>query len=324
MTATSNVSLTSATVIGRATGHDMKPEELGGPEVHGRITGQVDQIAADDASTIHRLRTAFGYFPSNVFESLPSKHTGDPPHRICPDLRTIVPDNPMMAFDMRRIVQRVIDVDSFSEYLATFAQSVVAGLARMDGRPVIILASQSTQLAGSIDTNALIKMKRMFRLADSWGFPVISFLDTPGVLSTVREEHSRLLSHVSELAALRLRADVPKIAIIVRRAYGYALFAMNGGDREGHTFAWPSAQIAFTGPEPGAAVVYRAELAATMDPKRELAIRAQELRRLAEPYAAAAAGYVDDIIDPESTRKVINQALDASLNRRRRSREASL
>jgi acetyl-CoA carboxylase carboxyltransferase component len=226
-------------------------------------------------------------------------------------LRTILPENPNRAFDIRKVLNLVLDEGSFIEFSPDFARNLVTGLGRMDGWAVGIVANQSMAVAGTIDTAAMIKARRMLTIAHLYSIPFLSFLDTPGVLTTLEQEHSRLISEIYALAASRLRPAVPKVAVIVRKGIGFAYPMMTASDPESLTFAWPSARIAFTGPEPAARIVYGREIQAADDPTALLGERAEEMRALSTPRLAAELGHVDAIIDPAETRKIVIRSLDA-------------
>jgi propionyl-CoA carboxylase beta chain len=210
----------------------------------------------------------------------------------------------------------VLDQDSFIEWSPQFARNLVTGLGRLDGWPVVVAANQSMVLAGTIDVPAMNKFRRVLELAHTYKLPIVTFLDTPGVLTTKEQEHNRLISNVYQASMARLRPDVPKVAIIVRKAIGFAYMMMSGGDPEGVTICWPSARIAFTGPDPAARILYSAELASAEDPAARQRELADEMRSLSAPEMAASLAYVDAIIDPADTRTTVINAIN-SLRRRR-------
>ena len=220
--------------------------------MHARVTGQVDGVAEDERAAIAQLREVFSYYPSYPGGVAPRRLGDDPADRLVPELRTILPENPNRAFDIRKLLNLVLDKGSFIDFSPDFARNLVTGLGRMDGWPVGIVANQSMAVAGTIDTAAMIKARRMLAIAHLYSIPFLSFLDTPGVLTTLEQEHNRLISEIYALAASRLRPAVPKVAVIVRKGIGFAYPMMTASDPESLTFAWPSARIAFTGPEPAA------------------------------------------------------------------------
>jgi acetyl-CoA carboxylase carboxyltransferase component len=323
MTKRSNFSLTAPGVIEIATGQRVTEEELGGWEVRSKISGEIDAVTEDDAEAIALLRKAFGYLPANAFEDAPVVDVGDPPDRLVPELETLVPEAPNRAYDVRRVITAIVDRDSFLEYAPTFARNIAGGLARIAGRTVVIFANQPMILAGAIDVPAILKIKRLLTLSEDLGLPAISLLDTPGALPTKEQEHNRLMALLYDMSVVRVRADVPKIAIVMRKGIGFALFAMSACDPEGFTFAWPSAQIAFIGAEPGARIAFRKPIEEADDPKQKLEELAAGFRGVAAPYIGAQRAYnIDDVIEPADTRTVIARALEASRVRPARRRRS--
>ncbi|MFN0094970.1 MAG: acyl-CoA carboxylase subunit beta [Dehalococcoidia bacterium] len=310
MTEKSNISISSPAVVEEATGQIVTPEQLGGPDVHAKITGQIDAIVPDDGAAILLLRRVFGYYPANAFEQAPVLRTGDPVGRVAPELRSLVPDQPNRAFDVKKAITAVVDRDSFIEFAPSYGANMVIGIARMDGHTVGIAANQPRVRAGALDLPAIHKLKRILVNCEANGFPLVTFLDVPGVLPTLEQEHRRLLTEVFDYAVARIRAPIPKISVFLRKAYGYALFGMSGADHEWYSLAWPSAQIAFMGPEPGVRVSYRREMDASPDPQAYLRQRADEFRAFAEPWAGAELAYIDQVIDPAATRPALIRALE--------------
>lgn len=315
VTRSSNLSISSPPVVEEATGLKVDPMELGGAEMHARVTGQVDLLAADDREAIATLRRVFAYLPGDAWEEPPTVASGDPPGRTDESLRRLVPSQPNRAYDMGRLVRSVFDGDSVLELLPEFARNLLAGLARLDGHPVTFIANQPMFRAGSIDLDACIKISRILTMCERFRLPLISFIDVPGVLPTPEQERRRLLAHVYALAIQRLRAPIPKISVVVRKAYGYAYYGMSGADHEWFGAAWPSAQIAFMGPEPAVRVAFRREWEAAADSDAFLQERAEEFRRLAEPWDGADLGYLDNVLDPAETRPWLVRALEVSLAR---------
>jgi acetyl-CoA carboxylase carboxyltransferase component len=315
MTRSARAALTSPALLEAATGQRVTADELGGADVHGRVTGYADVVAETELQAIVALRTVFGYLPGSPLEPPPRTVAGDPVDRTDPGLRSILPANPRAPFDIRSVVTRVVDRDSFFELAPDFAPNLVAGLARLAGATVVVLANQSRWLAGVLDVDAVRKLTRYLELCGTFRLPLLSFLDTPGALSTREQEHARIVHDVYRAAATRLRTLIPKVAVVVRKGNGFAYFAMGGGDLEGLTIAWPSARIAFTGPEAAASVVYRRELAEAADPAERRKTRADQMRELAAPWLGARLGYLDAVIDPAETRPAVIKAL-ASLGSR--------
>ncbi len=254
MTRGSNASISSPPVVEEATGKKTTPFELGGPDVHAR-THRADRRRRRRRRRgvrvpAQRVRLSAG-------EPVGGR-AGGARRRSCPIASSracaaIVPEDPAWGFDVKRVIELVVDVGSFLEWKPEFGRNLVCGLARLDGHSIAVIANQPRHLAGSMDVAASIKIRRMLDACVAFRLPLVSFIDVPGVLPTPEQEHQRLLAHIYGLAVDRLRAHVPKISVFLRKAYGYALWGMSGADPEWYSFAWPSAQIAFMGPEPGRA-----------------------------------------------------------------------
>jgi propionyl-CoA carboxylase beta chain len=305
-----HASITSPALLEVATGQRHTADELGGSEVHSRVTGQVDAVAEDEAAAIALLRKVFSYYPSAPGGQPPRVLSGDPPDRLVPELRTVLPENPNRAFDIRKVIKLIVDNGSFVEFSPEFARNLVTGLGRLDGWPVGVVANQSMAVAGTVDKSAMIKARRLLQIASLYSIPFLSILDTPGVLTTLDQEHGRLISEIYSLAVSRLRPAVPKVIIIVRKGIGFAYQMMSASDPEGLTFAWPSARIAFTGPEPAAKIVYGRDIQAAADPAALLRDRADEMRLLSSPRLAAELALIDGIIDPADTRRTVIRSFD--------------
>jgi len=308
-TARAHASITSPALLQVATGQVVPPDELGGSEVHSRITGQVDAVVEDEAAAIQLLKRAFSYYPSFPGGPAMRLQVGDPADRQVPELRDVLPANPNRAFDIRKIINLTFDTGSFLEFSPDFAPNLVSGLARMDGWPVGVVANQSMAVAGTVDTQGMIKARRLLDLANLYSIPFVSILDTPGVLTTKDEEHNRLITAIYALAVARLRPSVPKVIFVVRKGIGFAYQMMSASDPEGLTFAWPSARIAFTGPEPAARIVYGREIESAEDPVSFVREKADEMRVLSTPRLAAELAFIDGIVDPADTRRVIAHSL---------------
>jgi len=311
MTAAARGALTSPLLMELATGDSVTADELGGISVHREVTGYVDAAVEDEHEAVRALRRAFTYLPATPFDAPPRVVTGDPPDRVCPHLVDVLPDNPRHPYDVRHIISQVVDRGSFFELAPDYAPNVVAGLGRLDGYTSLILATQPMAMAGSVDVRALIKLRRYAGLAETFALPMLSFLDTPGALPTKEQEFSRIVHEVYHSAAARLRRKVPKVALVLRKGIGFAYFALGGSDMEGLTFAWPSARIAFTGPEPAARIVHRQLIDAAPDPAVALRERADEMRDWAAPWTGARLSYLDAVIDPALSRSSIIRGLRA-------------
>ncbi len=320
MTKRSNFSVSSPPVIEEATSERVTAEEVGGWEVHARTTGQIDRVTEDDAEAISMLRRIFAYLPANPWEDPPVVASEDPVQRDAPELRSLVPDHPLRPYDVRKAINAVVDRDSFLEFQPDFARNLVTGLARIDGHSVAIMGNQPFHAAGSLDVDSGLKLRRLLQACEAFGLPLVSMIDVPGVMPTLRHEHNRLLMAVYGAMVDRLRTPVPKISVFMRKAYGLALWTMSGADPEWFSFAWPSAQLAFIGPEPGVRVAYRREWESAPDPDEYMRTQAALLRRDAEPWEAGELGYIDAVIDPAQTRSHVAAALRVARERMRHRR----
>jgi acetyl-CoA carboxylase carboxyltransferase component len=303
MTESSNISLTAPPLVKVGTGQDVTAAELGGSEVQARITGQIDSVVPDDRAALEMVRRVMSYLPSRA--GVPAPRGPRFSLQASPSLRSIVPTQLSLAYDIRSVITEVVDSDSFLEWAPRFAPNMVTGLARVDGRTVVVLANQPQALAGVIDVHAVTKASKITRLAADFSLPVVTFIDTPGVLPTKEQEHARLMTALFDFATLRLTVQAPKVSIVVRKGIGYAVQAMSAGDPEGLTLAWPDAQIAFTGPEAAARITFRKEIEQGASPS-ELA---SSFVGRSAPWEAAHLGYLDDIIDPADTRPMLARAL---------------
>ena len=273
MTKRSNFSVSSPPVIEEATGEQVTPEEVGGWEVHARTTGQIDNVAEGDAEAIAMLRRVFGYLPSNPWEDAPVLDSGDPVDRESPELRTLVPDHPLRPFDVHKAIEAIVDRGSFLEFQPEYARNLMTGLARIDGQTIAVMGNQPFHAAGSLEVPSGLKLRRLLRACEAFRIPLVSMIDVPGVMPTLQHEHHRLLMAVFGAMVDRLRAPVPKISVFMRKAYGLALWTMSGADPEWYSFAWPTAQLAFMGPEPGVRVAFRREWDAAPDPAEYPSVR---------------------------------------------------
>lgn len=312
MTESSNLSLTAPPLVFVGTGQNVTADELGGAQVQARISGQIDAVVPDEVAALDMIRTIFEYLPSRAGAASPIVDRGDPPERSCPDLYDIVPPALNQAYDIRRVIRSIVDHDSFIEFAAQFARNMVTGLARMNGRTVLIMANQPMFLAGVIDAAAVVKLKKVLGLSHDFDIPLVSLVDTPGVLPTKEQEHQAVMTSLYEHGMRRLRSRAPKVTVVLRKGVGFAIGAMSGGDPEGMTFAWPDSQICFTGVEACVRVVHRREIEESGDPSALLSELSARYTGSSSPWAAARVGYLDDVIDPSETRVRVIRALEVS------------
>ena len=284
-------------------------------DVHLKLT--MAQVQALDAlaarAPIELAKTILAYLPSNHLENPPLAPATDDPRRADLSLNTLVPEDPTLPYDMQTVIERVMDHGSFLEVQGMFARNATVGLARMGGQPVGVVAQVPGVLAGALDIDASDKISRWVRFCDAFNLPLITFVDTPGFLPGVDQEYQGIIRHGAKIVYAYATATVPKISVVTRKAYGGAYVVMSSKNLGTDvTFAWPSAEIAVMGGEGAANVLFRSEIANAADPAAARAQYAEEYRkRFLTPYAAAAAGFIDDVIEPAETRWRIISALMA-------------
>jgi len=299
-------------VIKTVTHEDVSKEKLGGPMTHNSVSGVGHFIAADDAECLAMIRELIGYLPQNNREDPPRRATTDPIDRMDAALDSIVPAESNMPYDIKDVIHRVVDDGEFFEVHDHWAQNLVVGFARMDGRSIGIVANQPAFLAGCLDINSSVKGARFVRFCDAFNIPLLTFEDVPGFLPGTAQEFGGIIRHGAKLLFAFAEATVPKITVITRKAYGGAYCVMGSKHiRTDVNLAWPSAEIAVMGPEGAVNIVYRRELAAAKG--QEDAVRRQKVEefrdRFANPFVAAERGYIDEVIEPRETRPRVIRAL---------------
>lgn len=314
---TSFMFVTGPNVVKEVLNEEVTFDELGGAEVHARKSGVTHMIYDDEENTILALKKFLAYLPSNNVENPPIVPADDTTPLINEKLRDIVPDDPNKAYDVRDVISLVIDRNSFFETAELYAPSIVTGFARLKGKTIGVVANQPKVMAGVLDIDSSTKGARFIRFCDAFNIPIITFEDVPGFLPGVDQEHSGIIRHGAKLLFAYSEATVPKITVILRKAYGGAFIVMNskhlGGD---FSFAWPSAEIAVMGPDGAVAILYRKELAESKNPvemKKELVKKYRD--KIANPFIADESGYIDEVIDPADTRKKIISAFEALNNK---------
>ncbi len=308
---TSQMFITGPDVIRTVTGEDVTMEDLGGGRTHNTRSGNAHYLAADEADALEYVRELITYLPQNNLEDAPVYEFAEAADLDFTDhdrlLDALIPDNPAHAYDMRDVIRTVVDDDEFLEVMELYAPNIICGFARVEGRSIGIVANQPMVLAGTLDTKAAEKAARFVRTCDSFNVPVLTFVDVPGFLPGVEQEHSGVIRRGAKLIYAYAEATVPLMTVITRKAYGGAYVVM-GSKHLGCdvNLAWPTAQIAVMGAEGAVSILYRKELASSADP----AGLTKELietynRTLANPYAAAERGYVDQVIYPHETRSQV-------------------
>jgi propionyl-CoA carboxylase beta chain len=305
--------ITGPQVIKAVTGEEIDTESLGGTDVHMNLSGTAHMAAPTEEEAIAMCRQAVGYFPSNNVENPPYHPPEDDPLRMDDDLNTLVPLDSSEAYEMHEVIDHVVDRGSFMEIQPLWAQNAIVGLANIGGHSVGIVAQEPNVMAGVIDINAADKISRFVRMCDCFNIPLVTFVDSPGFLPGVDQEHQGIIRHGAKVLYAFSEATVPKITVITRKAYGGAYVVMSskylGTDV---TYAWPSAEIAVMGARGAVNIIYRHEIAQAEDPEAKRAELVEDYKeRFNNPYFAAKAGYVDDIIEPRETRPKIITSLAA-------------
>ncbi len=293
-------------------------EGLGGAGVHNATSGVAHFSSPDEAACLEDVRRLLAFLPSNNVDDPPFKPTSDPVDRMDESLNTIVPDQPTRGYDMHEVIRAVVDDGDFLEVHGAWAQNIVVGFAHLGGRSIGVVAQQPNVLAGVLDINASVKAARFVRFLDAFNIPIVTFVDVPGFLPGVGQEHGGIIRHGAKLLYAYCEATVPKLTVITRKAYGGAYDVMSSKHIRGDVnLAWPTAEIAVMGIEGAVNIVFREQLGKAEDP----ALLRQQLEheyreRLANPYVAAARGYVDDVIEPRETRPRLISALEMLQNKR--------
>jgi propionyl-CoA carboxylase beta chain len=308
---TSYMFVTGPDVIKTVTHEDVTKEKLGGAETHNRVSGVGHFMAPDDAECLRMIRELLTYLPQNNRDDPPRRATGDPIDRQDPRLDGIVPEDSSQPYDIKDVILRVVDDGEFLEVQEHFAKNIVVGFARMDGRPVGIVANQPAYLAGCLDINSSDKGARFVRFCDAFNIPILTFEDVPGFLPGTDQEFGGIIRHGAKLLYAYAEATVPKITVITRKAYGGAYCVMGSKHiRTDINFAFPTAEIAVMGAEGAVNIVYRREIATADDPDAVRRQKTEEFReRFANPFSAAERGFIDDIIKPHETRPKVIRAL---------------
>jgi propionyl-CoA carboxylase beta chain len=306
---TSYMFVTGPDVLKTVTHEDVTKESLGGAATHNSISGVGHFLAADDTECIQMIRELMSFLPQNNREDAPRKECTDPVDRADAELDTLVPAEPNIPYDMKELIRRVVDDGDFFEVHEHFAMNIVVGFARMDGRPVGIVANQPAVLAGCLDIDSSVKGARFVRFCDAFNIPILTFEDVPGFLPGTAQEFGGIIRHGAKLLYAYAEATVPKITVITRKAYGGAYCVMGSKHlRTDVNFGYPTAEIAVMGAEGAVNIVYRRELAGG-DAEVRAAKTAEFRERFANPFIAAERGYLDDVIEPRETRAKVIRAL---------------
>lgn len=316
---TSQMFITGPSVIETVTGERVTFEDLGGANVHNTKSGVAQFFDQTEIASLDRIKRLLSYLPQNNMEDPPVVETEDLVDRREHELATIIPDSPNKPYDVRRVIELVFDKGSFFEVHERYAQNVVVGFARLNGYSVGVIANQPKVLAGVFDIDASDKTARFIRTCDAFNIPLVTFMDVPGFLPGVSQEHNGIIRHGAKILYAYAEATVPQITVILRKGYGGAYVVMSsihiGADI---VYAWPSAEIAVMGPSGAANIIFKKDIASAKDPDRVRSEKVAEYtERFANPYISAKKGYVNDVIEPTETRPRLVSTLLALRNKRK-------
>lgn len=318
---TSHMFVTGPNVVKTVTHEDVTMESLGGAHTHAAKTGVAHFACKDEKECMLYIRKLFSYMPSNWQEKPPRVVSTDSPERIEPALNSIIPEDNTRPYDMKKIINAVCDnengISTFFEVHEKYAQSIITGFARLDGMPVGIVANQPAKMAGALDVDSSVKGARFVRFCDCFNIPLVVFEDVPGFMPGTHQEWRGIIKQGAKLLFAFAEATVPKMTVITRKAYGGAYDVMNSKHiRSDFNFAWPGAEIAVMGPNGAAEIIFKDEIKNAADPKAKLAEKVEEYRKkFANPYIAAARGFIDDIIEPSETRVKLIKSLHILQNK---------
>jgi acetyl-CoA carboxylase carboxyltransferase component len=315
---TSHMFITGPDVVKTVTGEEVTLEQLGGAMSHATRSGVATFVAPDEKACLDDVRYLLSFLPSNNLEVPPATEPTDDVDRLVPELRDLVPDSPNQPYDMKKLISAVVDEGEYLEYFPHWAMSLTCGFARIAGRVVGIVGNQPAVLAGVLDIDSSEKGARFVRTCDAFNVPLVTFVDVPGFMPGTDQEYGGIIRHGAKLLYAYCEATVPRVQVITRKAYGGAYVVMDsksiGADL---AFAWPSAELAVMGPQGAVEIVYRRELAESPDAAARRAELVEEYtERYANPYVAAERGFVDDVIDPAETRRVLARSLEMLASKR--------
>ncbi len=314
----SHMFITGPKVIETVTGEQVEQETLGGAVVHNTVSGVAHFLAADEQDAMQTARRLVGYLPSNNVEPAPAAPLTDDPWRAENRLNTIIPIDPSESYDMVEVIELIFDQGTFMQVHEHFAKNAVVGFARLHGQTVGVVASQPMHLAGVLDIDSSDKIARFIRFCDAFNIPLFTFIDTPGFLPGVKQEHGGIIRHGAKIVYAYSEATVPKIAIITRKAYGGAYIVMSSKYiRTDLVLAWPTAEVAVMGADGAINILYSKQLSKSDDPDQERESLTREYQdKFSSPYVTAASGHIDDIIAPADTRQRLIAALELLRDKR--------
>ena len=299
------------------TGEDVTQEELGGSRIHTRISGVGDLEVESDEACIEAVRSYLSFFPQNCEEPPPRREPSDPVDRMDEELLDILPDSPRKPYDMYDVIARIVDDGDWFDMKPRWARTIITCFARMGGRPVGIVANQPKHLGGILENDSADKAARFVNLCDAYGIPLLFLMDVPGFMVGTKVEQAGIIRHGAKMLYAVSRATVPKVTVVIRKAYGAGYYVMNGRAYEPDLIvAWPSAEISVMGPEGAVNIIFRKQIEASEDPDATRAQMIEGIRKTIDPYIAAGNALVDDIIDPRETRPTVIRALEMAETKR--------
>jgi len=308
----SQMYITGPDVVRAVTGEQVSYEELGGAMTHAQRSGVAHFVAEDELQCFQMVRRLLSFLPQNSMEKPPTVETTGDPARAEESLLNLIPSDPNVAYNMKELILIVVDNGDFMEVHQHFAPNLIVGFARLNGKPVGIVAQQPAYLAGVIDIDAAVKGARFVRFCDAFNIPLVSFVDVPGFMPGIHQEHSGIIRNGAKLIYAYAEATVPKVTVITRKAYGGAYIVMSSKHLRGDiNYSWPTAEIAVMGPEGAVNIIFRKDIAESATPDETRQKLVSEYReKFANPYTAASRGYIDDVIDPRLTRPKLIRALE--------------
>ncbi|HKC19703.1 MAG TPA: acyl-CoA carboxylase subunit beta [Candidatus Dormibacteraeota bacterium] len=314
---TSSMALGGARLVKAATGEEVTDHDMGGSQVHCYESGVGDNEVGDDAECIATVRRFLSYLPSSNLESPPFAAIDDPPDRAVEGLEKTVPVNPRSAYDVRKVVRAVFDRDSWFEVKPTWAKNIVVGFARAGGHSVGVVANQPMQKGGALDSDAADKAARFIRMCDAFNVPLVYLMDVPGFLVGSQVEKEGIIRHGAKMLYATSEATVPKVTVIMRKAYGAGYYVMCGKGYQPDTIvAWPFAEISVMGPEGAVNIIFNKQVEAAEDREATRARLIQTIRNQIDPYLAAGWAMIDDVIEPSETRRVIIKAIEQARDKK--------
>ncbi|MGN6171037.1 MAG: acyl-CoA carboxylase subunit beta [Solirubrobacteraceae bacterium] len=312
-----SMALAGPHLVRAAVGEDVTQEELGGSRVHCRRSGVADLEVADDAECIQRIKQYLGYFPAHCEEPAPVASSNDPVDRADEKLLDVLPDSNRKPYDMYEVIRRIVDDGAYFDLKPQWGRTIITCLARFGGRPAGVVANQPRQLGGILDNDSADKAARFINLCNAFGIPLVYLVDVPGFMVGTKVEETGIIRHGAKMLYATANATVPKVTVVLRKAYGAGYYVMCGRAFEPDLIvAWPSAEISVMGPEGAVEIIFRAQIEEADDPDRTRRELTANFRKIIDVYVAAGNDMIDDVIDPRETRSTICRALELSCGKR--------